>query len=182
MSDDPSKLIPSSPSDEDYQLLREEAQEGSDEALFTGEDPFALFAEWLARAREREPRDANAMALGTTGADGLPDVRMVLLKDVSGGGFVFYTNTESRKGGQLAQNAKAAVCFHWKSLGRQVRAQGAVEPVTDAEAVMATVVLSSDSARSTVTATTARSRVRRRSTTSAAPNTVRGPGKSPNMR
>ena len=134
MGDDPSKLIPASPSDADYQLLRDADQEADDAALFTGEDPFAIFAEWLTLARAKEPRDANAMALATADAGGAPDVRMVLLKDVSDGGFVFYTNTESRKGGQLAQNAQAALCFHWKSVNRQVRVRGGVAPVSAAEA------------------------------------------------
>ena len=89
------------------------------------DDPFALFDEWLQDARKAEPNDPNAMALATVDADGLPDVRMVLLKDVDARGFVFYTNTESAKGRELAANPKAALLFHWKSLRRQVRVRGA---------------------------------------------------------
>lgn len=98
------------------------------------DEPFRLFAEWLSDASASEPNDPNAMALATVDADGLPDVRMVLLKGVDREGFVFYTNLESAKGRELAANPKAALCFHWKSLRRQVRVRGPVHPVTDAEA------------------------------------------------
>ena len=98
------------------------------------DDPFALFAVWRAEAGASEPNDPNAMALATVGADGGPSVRMVLLKGVDPRGFVFYTNLESRKGEQLAANPVAALCFHWKSLRRQVRIEGPVERVDDAEA------------------------------------------------
>jgi pyridoxamine 5'-phosphate oxidase len=98
------------------------------------DEPFALFADWLAEAEKSEPNDPNAMALATVGADQLPDVRMVLLKAVDSEGFVFYSNSESAKGQELAENMKAAAVFHWKSLRRQVRLRGPVEPVTDAEA------------------------------------------------
>lgn len=97
-------------------------------------DPIALFSDWLAAAGQHEPNDPNAVALATSDADGQPNVRMVLLKGVDDGGFVFYTNLESQKGRELAANARAAMCFHWKSLRRQVRVQGRIEPVTDAEA------------------------------------------------
>ena len=97
-------------------------------------DPFALFADWFAEAKESEPNDPNAMALATVDETGLPDVRMVLLKGYDSDGFVFYTNTESAKGTELAGTPKAAVVFHWKSLRRQVRVRGPVERVTDAEA------------------------------------------------
>ena len=97
-------------------------------------DPWILFSAWMAEAEASEPNDANAMALATAGSDGLPDVRMVLLKGVDAHGFVFYTNTESAKGEELAQNPQAALVLHWKSLRRQVRARGPVTPVTDAEA------------------------------------------------
>jgi pyridoxamine 5'-phosphate oxidase len=97
-------------------------------------DPFPLFAEWLAEAEKSEPNDPTAMALATVDATGMPDVRMVLLKDSGPAGFVFYTNLESRKGLELAHNPKAALGFHWKSLRRQVRIRGSVEPVTPAEA------------------------------------------------
>jgi len=100
----------------------------------TDQDPYALFAAWMEEATRSEPNDPNAMALATADAEGRPSVRMVLLKGVDPRGFVFYTNTESRKGRQLLANANAALCFHWKSLRRQVRVEGAVERVTDAEA------------------------------------------------
>ncbi|PSC04472.1 pyridoxamine 5'-phosphate oxidase [Alsobacter soli] len=102
---------------------------------FTGsDDPFTLFAEWFEEAKASEPNDPNAMALATVDESGLPDVRMVLLKGQDARGFVFYTNTESAKGVELAANPKAALVFHWKSLRRQVRVRGPVERVTDAEA------------------------------------------------
>ncbi|MFK8253418.1 pyridoxamine 5'-phosphate oxidase [Ancylobacter terrae] len=97
-------------------------------------EPFRLFEEWLAEATRSEPNDPNAMALATVDASGLPDVRMVLLNGRDARGFVFYTNTESAKGEELAANPRAAVVFHWKSLRRQVRVRGPVERVTDAEA------------------------------------------------
>ncbi|TKD51967.1 pyridoxamine 5'-phosphate oxidase [Sphingomonas baiyangensis] len=97
------------------------------------DDPHAIFAEWLDAARESEPNDPEAMALATADADGRPSVRMVLLKGHDARGFVFYTNRESRKAGELAANAHAALCFHWKSLRRQVRVEGHVEWVSDAE-------------------------------------------------
>ena len=97
-------------------------------------DPFALFDEWFAEARTSEPNDPEAMALATSGADGQPHVRMVLLKGHGPEGFVFYTNEQSAKGAQLQDNAKAAVLFHWKSLRRQVRIEGPVERVSTAEA------------------------------------------------
>ncbi|WP_336057724.1 pyridoxamine 5'-phosphate oxidase [Nitratireductor sp. CH_MIT9313-5] len=97
-------------------------------------EPFALFGEWLDEAKETEPNDPNAMSLATVDPDGLPDVRMVLLKGFDTQGFVFYTNLESAKGRELLATPKAAICFHWKSLRRQVRVRGLVEQVTDAEA------------------------------------------------
>ena len=98
------------------------------------ENPFALFAEWLAEATANEPNDPNAMALATVDEAGMPDVRMVLLKGFDQTGFVFYTNLHSEKGRQLAAVPKAAICFHWKSLRRQVRVRGDVEAVTADEA------------------------------------------------
>jgi pyridoxamine 5'-phosphate oxidase len=98
------------------------------------EDPFALFAAWMREAEAAEPEDPNAMALATAGSDGLPDVRMVLLKGFDERGFVFYTNVQSAKGEELAQNPQAALVLHWKSLRRQVRARGPVSPVTAEEA------------------------------------------------
>jgi pyridoxamine 5'-phosphate oxidase len=98
------------------------------------EQPFAEFKSWLDEASKSEPNDANAMTLATVGEDGRPTARMVLLKGVDERGFVFYTNTESRKGRDLAANPWAALCLHWKSLRRQVRVEGAVEPVSGEEA------------------------------------------------
>ena len=97
-------------------------------------NPTDLFNAWLDHAKAREPNDANAMALATTTADSHPSVRMVLLKGVDDRGFVFYTNLTSRKGRELAENPNAALCFHWKSLARQVRVEGPVSPVGDEEA------------------------------------------------
>ncbi|WP_372425957.1 pyridoxamine 5'-phosphate oxidase [Salinarimonas chemoclinalis] len=98
------------------------------------EEPYALFETWFSEATASEPEDPNAIALATADASGLPNVRMVLLKGWDARGFVFYTNTESQKGQELAANPQAALCLHWKSLRRQVRVRGAVERVTDAEA------------------------------------------------
>lgn len=98
------------------------------------DDPWALFAAWMAEAEAAEPEDPNAMALATAGSDGLPDVRMVLLKGADPRGLVFYTNVESAKGEDLAQNPQAAVVLHWKSLRRQVRARGPVTRVSAEEA------------------------------------------------
>jgi len=97
-------------------------------------EPFRLFAEWLGEAEASEPNDPNAMALATVDGDGMPNVRMVLLKGLDGGGFVFFTNYESAKGGELLASRKAALCFHWKSLRRQIRVRGPVEEVSKAEA------------------------------------------------
>lgn len=97
-------------------------------------EPFELFATWLAEAQKSEPNDPNAMALATVDADGLPDVRMVLLKDAGPAGFVFYSNSESDKGRELAATPRAAGVLHWKSLRRQVRFRGLASPVDDAEA------------------------------------------------
>ncbi|WP_454916162.1 pyridoxamine 5'-phosphate oxidase [Xanthobacter sediminis] len=102
---------------------------------FTAADePFRLFGEWFADAEKSEPNDPNAMALATVDPDGLPDVRMVLLKGVDEAGFVFFTNTGSAKGQELAATPKAALVFHWKSLRRQVRVRGPVARVSDEEA------------------------------------------------
>ncbi len=103
-------------------------------------DPFHLFDSWFAEARTSEPNDANAMALATTTPDGHPSLRMVLLKGHGPDGFIFYTNLDSRKGGELAANRHVALLFHWKSLRRQIRIEGAVTPVDDgvADAYFAT--------------------------------------------
>jgi pyridoxamine 5'-phosphate oxidase len=97
-------------------------------------DPFALFDQWFAEARVGEPSDPEAMALATADGAGSPSVRMVLLKGHGPEGFVFYTNEQSAKGSQLSATPRAALLFHWKSLRRQVRIEGAVERVPDAEA------------------------------------------------
>ena len=123
--------IPPSPSEDDYVRQVSAAEPPP---LLSAVDPFALFAEWLAEAVAKEPNDANAMALATADASGLPDVRMVLLKDAGPDGFVFYTNLGSAKGRQLAANPQAALLFHWKSLRRQVRVRGRIVPTTSAEA------------------------------------------------
>lgn len=98
------------------------------------QQPYELFSAWLKEAEAKEPNDPNAMALATVDATGLPNVRMVLLKGFSSDGFVFYTNKESAKGLEIASNPKAALCFHWKSLHRQIRVRGPLEEVTSAEA------------------------------------------------
>lgn len=97
-------------------------------------EPFDLFAKWLADAEPKEINDPNAVALATVDPDGLPNVRMVLLKGFDERGFVFYTNLESAKGRELMSARKAALCFHWKSLRRQVRVRGLVDLVSDQEA------------------------------------------------
>ena len=102
--------------------------------LLPGTDPLALFDAWFAEAREAEPNDANAMALATATPDGCPSARMVLLKGHGPDGFVFYTNSESRKGEEIRANPQAALLFHWKSLRRQVRIEGSLNEVTAAEA------------------------------------------------
>jgi pyridoxamine 5'-phosphate oxidase len=98
------------------------------------DDPFALFDSWFAEARQSEPNDPEAMALATADAQGRPSVRMVLLKGHDARGFVFYTNLDSRKGAELDANPRAALLFHWKSLRRQIRIEGDVAPVSNAEA------------------------------------------------
>jgi len=121
-------IIPPTPSEEAYAAGADQGE------VFTKDDPIALFADWMALAGRTEPNDPNTMALATVDAEGLPDVRMVLLKDIDAAGLVFYTNTGSAKGEQLAANPKAAVCFHWKTIRRQVRFRGPVAPVSDVEA------------------------------------------------
>ncbi|WP_310468932.1 pyridoxamine 5'-phosphate oxidase [Sphingomonas sp.] len=98
------------------------------------DDPFALFDEWFAQAQASEPNDPEAMALATANETGQPSLRMVLLKGHGPGGFTFFTNLDSRKGVELAANRQAALLFHWKSLRRQVRIEGPVDTVPDAEA------------------------------------------------
>jgi len=98
------------------------------------DDPIEKFSVWLEEAEQTEHSEPTSVALATATADGVPSVRIVLLKGVDDEGFVFYTNTESRKGEELTANPKAALCFHWKSLSRQVRVEGDVVPVSDGEA------------------------------------------------
>jgi pyridoxamine 5'-phosphate oxidase len=126
---DPLSLIPPSPTEADYQAYATDEDVAAPHA-----DPFALFAEWLAEASKSEPSDPNAMTLATTGEDGLPDARTVLLKGFDESGFVFFTNLESAKGQELKANPRAALLFHWKSLRRQVRIRGVVSKVSDEEA------------------------------------------------
>lgn len=99
-----------------------------------GMDPFPMFDEWFAEAKANEPSDPNAMALATATPEGVPSVRIVLLKEHGTDGFVFYTNKHSRKGMELTANPRAALAFHWKSTYRQVRIEGRIEDVSDAEA------------------------------------------------
>jgi pyridoxamine 5'-phosphate oxidase len=123
-------LIPPSPSEDEHAALKP----GVVEDLHAPDEPFGLFSAWFADAKANEPNDPNGMALSTIGADGMPDVRMVLLKDVDEAGFVFFTNLQSAKGQELAASPKAALLFHWKSLRRQVRVRGLVSPVSGEEA------------------------------------------------
>jgi pyridoxamine 5'-phosphate oxidase len=124
-------LIPPSPAEDDY--ARAVAAAAPLPLLPEG-DPIALFEGWLREATALEVNDPNATTLSTVDAEGMPDARMVLLKDFDQRGFVFYTNFDSAKGRELLANPKAALSFHWKSLRRAVRVRGDVETVTDAEA------------------------------------------------
>jgi len=132
MADDKTP-IPPSPSAADYN------SDGDRPLIPNVAEPWDLLDQWLKEAREHEPNDGNAMSLATADASGMPDVRMVLLKGVGPEGLTFFTNFESAKGLQLAENPQAAICFHWKSLRRQVRAKGRVErlPGADADAYFA---------------------------------------------
>lgn len=128
-------VIPPSPSREEYaEHYAAALAANGDDSVFERAEPIGLFIDWLGDARRTEPNDANAMALSTVDASGAPDSRMVLLKDVDSAGFTFYSNRESAKGLDLAAHPRAALLFHWKSLRRQVRVRGAVEPVSAAEA------------------------------------------------
>ncbi len=100
----------------------------------TDADPIVIFHSWMQAAESAEPNDANAVALATATRDGAPSVRIVLMKRADEHGFAFYTNAESQKGEELAENPRAAMCFHWKSLRRQVRISGAVAPLPDEDA------------------------------------------------
>ncbi len=107
---------------------------GERDGIFAGDDPLAIFRRWLDEAELSEPNDPNAIALSTVDGDGMPNVRMVLLKDICEDGFTFYTNFTSAKGAELAQSGKAAFVVHWKSLRRQIRVRGHVGQVDDASA------------------------------------------------
>lgn len=128
MANDP--LIPPSPSEAEHRA----AEPDDDAGLFAHDDPIALFQDWFEGAKAREPRDPHAMSLATVDADGLPDVRTVLLKGVDGDGFVFYTNHDSAKGRQLEGNPMAALCFYWRSTVRQIRIRGLTQRVADTDA------------------------------------------------
>ncbi|MEM1410512.1 MAG: pyridoxamine 5'-phosphate oxidase [Pseudomonadota bacterium] len=136
--DDKSALIPATPSADDYaeeakaqEAFGAEADQG--DVFGDGADPLALFRDWLALAGQHEINDPNAMTLATVDRDGVPDARIVLLKDV-GEAFTFYTNMGSAKGEQLSGQPDCALLFHWKSIRRQVRVRGRAEPVPAAEA------------------------------------------------
>jgi len=105
-----------------------------DGGIAAKDDPMALFAQWMEEAAKTEPNEANAMSVATVDAGGHPNVRMVLLKEANPRGFVFYTNFESAKGRELLGRPHAALCFHWKTVRKQVRVRGSVAPVSDAEA------------------------------------------------
>ena len=109
-------------------------QNDIDGGIAAAADPFELFAAWMKLAEKSEPNDPNAMAVATVNAAGMPDVRMVLLKDFDARGFVFYTNKQSAKGEELSVNPRAGLNFHWKSLRRQIRIMGPVSDVSDEEA------------------------------------------------
>jgi pyridoxamine 5'-phosphate oxidase len=124
----PKSIIPPSPSAETYAVDEDQGD------VFTGDEPFGLFVEWFELAKKKEINDPNAMTLATVDAEGLPNARMVLLKDIDERGLSFFTNIESAKGIELKANPKAALLFHWKSIRRQVRFRGNIEPVSDADA------------------------------------------------
>ena len=123
-----SPIIPDTPTAKSY-----ESAQKCDASWFVSDAPIALLELWLKQAAEAEINDPNAMSLATVDAQGMPDVRMVLLKELSEDGLVFYTNEKSAKGVQLKHTGKAALCFHWKSLRRQVRVRGVVTRVADAK-------------------------------------------------
>ena len=121
-------VIPPSPSSEAYRADEDQGE------VFTQSDPFALFVDWLDLAKKHEPNDANAMALATVDAGDLPNVRMVLLKDVDASGLTFFTHEASAKGREIIGMPRAAAVFHWKSIRRQVRFRGPVRNVAPQEA------------------------------------------------
>lgn len=119
--------IPPTPSTEAY------AADAPQEGVFSSGDPFALFGEWMALAAKTEPNDVNAVAVATANGDGFPNVRIQLLKGASEEGFDLYGNAESAKGREIAENPEAALCFHWKTIRRQVRVRGRFHRLLDAE-------------------------------------------------
>lgn len=121
-------FIPPTPSAEHYAVGEDQGD------VFTQSDPTDLFREWFILAKATEPNDANAMSLATIDGTGLPDVRVVLMKDFNERGISFFTNSTSAKGRQIAANKWGAICFHWKSIRRQVRFRGEIQQVTAAEA------------------------------------------------
>ena len=114
--------------------MNEKNQLGINSCFLNLDDPIKLFEIWMEKAKQTEPNDPNAVALGTSNKNNVPSVRMVLLKGFSDKGFVFYTNLNSKKSGDLKNNPNAAMCFHWKSLLRQIRIFGSIENVSDKEA------------------------------------------------
>jgi pyridoxamine 5'-phosphate oxidase len=122
-------IIPSTPNEKDYA-----SSQSSDLGWINNKDPVSLFSDWLSEAIVTETNDANAMSVATVDKNGMPDVRVVLLKDIDHRGFVFYSNSESNKGQQLSFSNKVALGFHWKSKKRQVRVRGAAEVVASIEA------------------------------------------------
>ena len=104
---------------------------GLDNSFLDLDDPFELFEKWFQEAKNKEINDPNALALGTASKEGIPSVRMVLLKGFDKNGFVFYTNLNSQKGNEIKQNPNASMCFHWKSLLRQIRIVGTLKQVND---------------------------------------------------
>ena len=111
--------------------MNEKNSLGLNKCFLDLEDPFELFEKWFVEAKRKEINDPNALALGTASKDGIPSVRMVLLKGFDKNGFVFYTNLNSQKGKELRENPKATMCFHWKSLLRQIRIAGKLKKVAD---------------------------------------------------
>ena len=122
------ELIPPTPGEEHYAVDEDQGE------VFTQGDPFALFREWFILARASEPNDPNAMTLATVDGTGLPDARVVLMKDIDDRGVSFFTNATSAKGRQIAASGWGAACFHWKSIRRQVRLRGEIQEVAAAEA------------------------------------------------
>lgn len=121
--------IPATPSADEHR-----SRDPGPESFFDADDPFVLFAAWFARASADEPRDPHAAQLATSDADGWPNVRTVLVKSAGPDGFVVYTHRNSAKGMEMEANARAALCFYWKSVHLQVRARGTVDHVTDGDA------------------------------------------------